>query len=474
MFRSIRARIMLGHVAVWAAIILTSAAGVYLYVGHQLQEQQDRALASCLEVIGRSLTHEVEEHGQAWEGEEEFAMLLATLHHQSFPRQAISVFRGSRPVARKTGDSDISIGTLLQAGPGRVTFARRPLGRISARVAVSPLLIGSVRYTLVAAEPEADLDLALTSLRRALMLLVVFALALSILGGYFLAGRALQPVVDMAKAVDRIDVQDPAHQIEIPNPHDELGYLGATFNRLLVRLNAALEQQRKFMADASHELRTPLSVSLLAAQIALDRPRSEQEYRESLRTIREQLQRLSRLVLDMLTLARSDAGGFTLKKRRCDIGELVLEAVRAAQVLARDKKIRIEVNDVPEMPGNVDPELIHQMMVILLDNAIKYSPSSTTIHVNLRLAETGCELIVRDEGHGIPSDAQARIFDRFYRGEESRSRKEADGAGLGLPIARWIAQAHGGVLELAETGTHGSAFRVRLPGRVSVEEPVSV
>jgi len=474
MFRSIRSRITLGYVAVWAAIMLSSAIGVYLYVAHQVREQQDRGLASCVKVIEQSLKHEVQEHRHAAEGEVEFATLLSTLHHQSFPREAVSVFMDSRRVAGKTGDSEISIGTPIQVdATRRVRFARQVLRGIPARVAASSLFVGNLRYTVMAAEPETDIELALTSLRSALILLAVLALLLSMFGGYFLARQALRPVVEMAKNVEQIQVTNLGDEIELQNPADELGYLGATFNRLLARMNTAFEQQRKFMADASHELRTPLSVSLLAAQIALDRPRSAQEYRNSLNTIRGQLERLSRLVGDMLALARSDSGGFVLRKRRCDVGELVLDSVRVARVLAREKEIRLEAGDLPEAPAHADPELIHRLIVILLDNAIRYSPPATTVRVSLSVCGGHYELDVRDEGQGIAPEARDRIFDRFYRVEESRSRTEADGAGLGLPIARWIAQVHDGTVELAESGPHGSTFRARLPAELFVAEAIA-
>lgn len=468
--KSIRWRLALASVSVWTAILLASAAGVYSWAEHQLRAQLDRGLGSCLQVIGQSLTHEVQERGSSAEGELEFSQLLVTLHQKTFSRQAVAVFQGPRLVAQKNGDADLTLDQVSPppGPPGSIRFETRLVAHIPARVAVRHMHEEGMNYTVVAAEPEANLDFALNSLRSALLLLLPLAILLSVGGGYVLARRALRPVIDMAQAVDQIHAGNLSRKIETPNPGDELGHLGAVFNRLLVRLDRAFEQEKQFMADASHELRTPLSVSLLAAQVALDRPRSGEEYREALDTIKGQLERLARLVRNLLTLARSDAGGFNIKGTPCRLDELVLDAVRTGSVLARPREIRLQIGDLPEAHVSADPELLRQMIVILLDNAIKYSPPRTTVNISLRGSEGSSELDIQDQGCGVPPGQQRRIFDRFFRVEESRSRTSGgsasgEGAGLGLPIAQLIARAHKGSLALVESSPAGSTFRVRLP-----------
>ena len=469
MIKSIRWRLALASVSVWAVILVASAAAVYSWAEHQLRAQLDRGLISCLQVVGQSLTHEVQEHGSPAAGEKQIADLLVTLHQQSFPRQAVAVFQDARLVAQKKGDSDLTLDPVAPpVAPGGLQFASRVIGRTPARVAIRRLQEEGIRYTVVAAEPEANLELALTSLRSALLLLVSLAILLSVGVGYALARGALRPVIHMAEAVDRIHAGNLSQRIESPNPGDELGHLGAVFNRLLSRLDRSFEQEKQFMADASHELRTPLSVSLLAAQVALDRPRSGEEYREALSTIRSQLERLARLVRNLLTLARSDAGAFQLQGSLCRLDELVLEAVHTGSVLARPKEIRLRIGDLPEAQVSADPELLRQVIVILLDNAVKYSPSRTTVNISLREVAGYCELDVQDQGCGIPPAAQTRIFDRFFRVEPSRSRNTGgtvagEGTGLGLPIAQLIVRAHEGTVTLFDSSPAGSTFRVRLP-----------
>jgi signal transduction histidine kinase len=275
----------------------------------------------------------------------------------------------------------------------------------------------------------------------------------------------------MADSVDSISIRDLSRQIEIVNPNDELGYLGATFNRLLHRIHRAFQLERQFVADASHELRTPVSVGLLSAQIALETPRSAEEYRDALATIRSQLERLKGLVRDMLTLARSDAGALALNRRRCGFDDLVLDAVSAAAVLARQKHIRMIVAELPEARVEGDSDLLARLVVILLDNAVKYSPEHSAVRVRLSVDGGRAALDVEDEGPGIPAEARDRIFDRFYRVDSARAGGPASGVGLGLSIAKQIAQAHGGSVELVESGPRGSRFRISLPMAADSGEP---
>jgi heavy metal sensor kinase len=463
MVTSIRSRLALGHVAIWALILAASAAAAYHYAAYQLRGQMDEELASCVQVISQSVQHEVQEHTVRSEGEMEFAYLLRTVHHQSFAHQAIAVFEGDRLVAGKSGDAGAAVKSPPPAFRQEPVIESRVIEGKALRVAARHVTVSGLPYVAVAAVPEANVTAALVSLRRVLSLFVVLALTLSIAGGYFLARQALRPVVAMADSVDRISVRDLSQQIEIANPDDELGHLGATFNRLLNRIHHAFQLERQFVADASHELRTPLSVSLLSAQIALENPRSAEEYRSTLVTIRSQLERLTGLVRDMLTLARSDAGALALNKRRCGFDDLILEAASAAGVLAREKRIRMIVSELPEASVEGDPDLLERVVLILLDNAVKYSREGSAIRVTLRADGSKASLDVRDEGPGIPPQACDRIFDRFYRVDLSRAGGPASGVGLGLSIAKQIAHAHGGSIELVESTPQGSWFRVCLP-----------
>jgi heavy metal sensor kinase len=325
-------------------------------------------------------------------------------------------------------------------------------------------------YAVTNCQPVHGVELALDSLRLALLILVPLAILLSAVGGYYLARESLRPVVAIADAVDQLNSRNLADSLPVLDSEDELGHLATTFNRLLGRLHEALEKQRQFMADASHELKTPISISLLTAQVALEQQRGGDEYRQALETVRNQAERLSRMVQDMFLLTRSDAGGYKPRLQHCDLSEILLNAVKAGRALAGRKGLSVRLPEFIEAPINADPALVQQLILILLDNAIKFSPPDTTIDVGLRQDDSGYRLRISDQGCGIPAEARDRIFDRFFRVEQARTQSTGGGAGLGLPIARWIATLHGGSVDLIGTSPNGTAFEVRLPiGAVPAE-----
>src|SRR6185436_13138843 len=215
--------------------------------------------------------------------------------------------------------------------------------------------------------------------------------------------------------------------------------LATTFNALLARLNAAFARQHQFMTDTSHELRTPLSVIHTAAGVTLEREhRGEDEYRDALKVIDEQTRRLTRIVEDMFTLTRADAGSHPLRQTKFYLDELLAEAARAAAVLAAHKGVIIDVASSPETPYYGDEDLLRRMILNLLDNAIKHTPPGGVIRIRLKRQEAKYLITIADTGTGIPAEAQPHIFERFYRADKARARAETDngsGAGLGLAIA---------------------------------------
>jgi signal transduction histidine kinase len=220
------------------------------------------------------------------------------------------------------------------------------------------------------------------------------------------------------------------------------------------------------MADASHELRTPLSVIRTATDVTLGRDhREEQEYRDALRIASEQTHRLTRIVEDMFTLARADAGSRTLDQSDFYLDELIDETTRAAAVLAASKGIKLERHEVPEMFCRGDEGLLKQMLMNLLGNSLKHTPAGGVISVGVERNNGEYQISVADTGSGIPADAQAHVFERFFRADKARARSGSDGggAGLGLAIARWIAEAHEGRLELMRSDSNGTVFVASLP-----------
>jgi signal transduction histidine kinase len=284
---------------------------------------------------------------------------------------------------------------------------------------------------------------------------VPIVLLLAGAGGWWLASIALAPITEMAARAVRLPLSG-SEDLGQPTRRDELGQLTRAFNGLVARLRAALKAQRQFMADASHELRTPVSIIRSAAEVALSRTeRSESEYRETIATTREQALRLGRLVEDMLVLARADAGGYPIHPADLDLDEIVGDCRRAVKVLAGERGVHVQADAGLEVPIRGDADLLRRLLLNLLQNAIQHTPAGGAVTVTTEPSPDMIKLRVSDGGSGIPEPDRSRIFDRFVRLDDARSGK---GTGLGLPIAKWIAEAHGGTLVLETSGPGGSTF----------------
>ncbi len=287
-------------------------------------------------------------------------------------------------------------------------------------------------------------------------------------GGYLLARSSLSPVVAMSAQASRIGAENLEARLSVRNPDDELGHLARSFNELLDRLGASFDRQRRFVADASHELRTPVAILCGETEVALaKKERDEQEYRETLRILADESKRLKRVVEDLFTLARADAGQYPLSCTDFYLDELASECTKNVRTLAAAKQISVSFESSGEAPIRADEALLRRMLFNLLDNAIKYTPAGGRVAVGCREHSDCYHLRVQDSGPGIPPELQPRIFERFFRADKARSRSESDGggAGLGLSIGSWIASAHGGTLELTQSTAEGSIFTALLPKR---------
>lgn len=315
-------------------------------------------------------------------------------------------------------------------------------------------------FIVVTAASWQELDADRRDIVRALMIVIPSALLIAAGGGWWVAGRALKPAAAMAAQAHRITEHSSGARLTIVR-NDELGQLAAAFNGLVDRLDAALGARRRFLADASHELRTPVSIARTAADVALSRcGRSEAEYRDSLTIVSEQMKRLGRMVSDMLALARSDTADWPLAPSDFYLDELLAEVVRAMRLLSSEREVGIEATCPPDLQFRGDEGLVRQMLLNLLENAVRHTPPGGTVRVSAVPVGQDIGLSVQDTGRGIVEADRDRIFDRFVRIDPLT---DGTGMGLGLAIARRIARAHHGELTLVATGPAGTTFEVTLP-----------
>lgn len=323
-------------------------------------------------------------------------------------------------------------------------------------------MVGGVPVVLRVARSEDRLRMQLWEIAIVLVFGLPLVVVLAGAGGYVLARRALSPIDHLTSEARRITADRLHERLSVPNQRDEIGRLATVINNTFARLEASFEQLRRFTADASHELRTPLAVIRGIGEAGLGETRTPAEYKEAMGSMLEEVDRLSALVDTLLRLSHGDAGTVRLSRESLDLGQLTREVVSSLAVLADERHQRLAVDAPDRAFVVVDRLVLREAITNIVDNAIKYSAAASTIDIRVRTDGGHALLTVADEGPGIAALHRERIFDRFFRLDEGRSR-EAGGTGLGLAIAKWAVDANGGHISV-DGGTNGGAiFRIALP-----------
>jgi len=336
-------------------------------------------------------------------------------------------------------------------------------GGLPLRVMVREMNAGGDRYRIQVAAPMDDFYDAMDRFKWVVLLLSPLVLILATGGGYWLSRRALAPVDQITRAAQEINSNNLAKRLDVPRSGDELQRLSQTLNSMLERLEASFNRITPFTADASHELRTPLALMRTTTEVSLRTSQPVSDYREAQQEVLSELEKTSSLVEKLMLLARADAGVETLQHTSVNLAKCLRDACKDGKVLADAKHLTFaEDIDSSELLVEGDSHALHRLFLILIDNAVKYTPSGGSITVALRHSDHSAVAEFRDTGIGISATDLPNIFERFYRADRARSR-EFGGVGLGLSIARWVAEAHRGSIEVQSTPSTGSVFRIRLP-----------
>jgi heavy metal sensor kinase len=421
---SVRTRLTLWHAGVLALVICIFSAGIFLFVRARLYGTLDDQIRADLATIEKVYQEETGDLGE--------------LAH----RMGITLFQ--------VAEGETILYQTPDWPPRRTTSYR--LGTL-----VDP------SHRIAAARDETAVRQTLWTLGVILAIGAPCAIGLAIGGGYFLAGRMLAPVGAMAETARKITAESLTERLPVGNLQDEFGQLASVFNESLARLEEAFEQLRQFTADASHELRTPLTAIRSVGEVALQRSLTTAAYREVIGSMLEEVDRLTRLVESLLTLTRGESGRIQPALERVDLSGLAVSVVEHLRVLAEEKDQSVTIDAAAEVSATCDPAILRLGLINVLDNAIKYTPRKGTIRVGVGETPSGEAAIeVEDTGLGISALHQGRIFERFYRVDQGRSR-DAGGTGLGLATARWAVEVNGGRIELESEEGKGSLFRIVLP-----------
>ena len=464
---SVRGRLTLFYVSALAAALFVVGGLIYVLLARALYTRIDDNLLGVVQITTTSLANDLAE------GQDVEDAARSTAAELSSRQQMLAIYDGQgRLLAEDGRDDDLDIVLpSLDTSPAEeamlltVVEARDDDDRHRLAIRQIDIAEPRARYIVVIGSSLEPTDEELESLRTILTYVVPIALLAAGIGGWFLARHSLSPVVAMADRARRIGAENLSERLPVANARDELGHLAETFNELLGRLEAALAQQRQFMADASHELRTPVAITRTAASVLLQQPhRDENEYREALTIVDGQAARLSRVVEDLFTLARADAGNYPVHIVPMYLDEVVDEVVRASRVLASEKGVSVTLQNTSSASFTGDEDLLRRMVGNLLDNAVRVAPTGSTVRVAMDRVNGAYVISVSDQGPGIPLEMQPHIFERFYRGDSPRARAgRPDGAGLGLALSRWIARMHDGDVSLVSSSDAGTVFTARLP-----------
>ncbi len=477
MFDSAKIRLTAWYAGVLALTLAVFAALTLLLFSHTLERHTERTLSEVAVVFETTSNREVEDEDKSiGPGQGDDAVRDAAVELGFRDYQVFAFSTEDRPIAATRvgdGDSQVSAET---ASFQLKNLATRESGQFfdfetkdgTFRALFFTFKVRSQEYQLLAVHPlRAEYEL-LRQVSYAFLIFVPLALAAASFGGYFLAKKSLAPINEMTRKATEITAKNLHERLPIANERDELGGLAARFNELLSRLDRSFEQQSRFMADASHELRTPVAIIRGESDVILSKKaRKESEYRESFEIVLSESERMTRIIEDLFTLARVDSGQKILLKETVFMDEILSDTVRSFRTVADNRKISLDFEAPEEMKFTGDAQFLRRLFSNLIDNAIKHARSSVVVRADRQ--NDSFRITVSDDGPGVPADARPHIFERFFRADKSRSRDEESaaghGAGLGLSIAEFIVEAHGGNLSLVRSDSDGSVFLCGFPIR---------
>jgi signal transduction histidine kinase len=411
----LRLRLTIWYVATFGLIIVLLGAGLFAVISYQLSQQLDDSLKSAtLELVRAARIRELEEAGAR-------GRVIDAVDELNIPDRVLYLLDvDGNPIKPAKVDNWISQAAKNAGRVGQVTIQDQlPEDKTLRLHALRFKLASGRQLVAVAVADQVELEDRYADLITAFVVIAFAALFLVAAGGFFLVRKSTAPI------------------------------------------ERSIERMRSFMADAAHELKTPITILRTRAEVALQQPREAANYVSALRGVEAEARRMGGIVESLLVLARADAGEQQLDTARIFLDDIAVDAAGAAQIVARQKNVEVTVDQFEEAPIQGDPTLVRQLIMIVLDNAVKFTDAGGQVHVRVSMREGVPTFSVEDTGIGIKQEELSRVFQRFFRGETARSR--TDGAGLGLSIASWIAREHGADVSLSSEPNKGTKVVVTFP-----------
>ena len=475
MFNSIRSRLTAWHVAVLGFFLILFSVTLYAFLSKRLRESIDNSLKVSASVVQRAALLDIARSPLPG-----LDMFFDQFMGRSSINKFYRIYDGSGNVGSQSKGVDASQFPLTpeaysRAVQGDETYETFKVDRHHrVRVLTMPVLRnGNLANLIQVGTSLKGVEDTLKNLRIFLFAAIPGVLILSTLGGRFMATRALKPVSEITRtAQDIAQGANLSRRIPMPEVQDEIGNLAHTFNEMMDRLEKSFSQMRQFSSDASHELRTPLTVLKGQSELVLSKTRSKAEYQEVLSSNLEEINYMSRILEDLLTLSKGDEGEISLEREPVELKIIIEEVSRQGEILADEKNIQIILAYLEPVTILGDAHRLKQMVWILLHNAIKFTPPGGEIKITLQDADDKVFFTIQDSGIGIPEIDLPRIFDRFYRVDKARSRMDG-GSGLGLAICKYIVDRHHGSIDVESKVGEGTKFRLRFPKYQAASQPAA-
>jgi two-component system, OmpR family, sensor kinase len=450
----------------WYSIILLAAfilfgAGVYVYLRHVEEAGLEQNLVEEIDWISRLVEIERSRIDVWTYGDlsNDIGQRIVA-HYNVNPRNydvVLAFSNGTILYRSPSGRSFLVPGTILPRDRTLLQSIKSPDNEVF-RVALrrtDPFII-QVAYSETATETVLGHLLSIFGVLIPVVLFVAFS------GGWIMAGMVLRPIGQITLLADRISAQNLSERIPRRDVPDELGHLITTINQMIARLESSFSQIKEFSLSVAHELRTPLTILKGESELALARSMTAEETERLVTTYLEETVRMSRIVDDLLTLAKADAGQVKIQKEPVDLSRLLRDIHEDAVILSSDKPLNVALRQNDQVTVLGDEARLRQLFRVLLSNAVQYTDPGGWVSISSRREGKQVSVDVEDSGIGIPQSALDKIFQRFYRVDEARTRVKG-GSGLGLSIAQWIATAHNGSISVRSTPGKGSCFTVTLP-----------
>jgi heavy metal sensor kinase len=458
----IRWRLTLWYSGILALTLIIFASGVYIYFRNSLQASIDAKIKSIGDVLSSSMTESYNPTVFT-----NFERYLENVLGRKPKGKFIQIIDRSGKIGAKMSDIEAeslptSFATFERALKGEIVYETVGSRRPRLRMVTIPITDSKKATSIVQVGTSLeDFDETMTTLLIIMVIGIPTSILVTVVVGYVMAKKALKPVDQIRKAAVKISSRNLDETITIGPRRDELTRLAETFNQMISRLKNAFQRVNQFSSDVSHELKTPLTILKGETEVALRKDREREDYKEILASHLEEIDRMTKIIEDLLLLSKADARDIQLNMGDIDVKDLIIDVCMDMKFFADKKGIDLVVNELEEVRLKGDELKLRRMLLNIIENGIKYTDQGGTVEVSSHINNGSLEIDVKDNGAGIAPEDIKFIFDRFFRGDKSRKRES--GSGLGLSISKWIAEAHQGSIEARSELPGGSQFLIRLP-----------